>query len=144
MLFNSYEFIFLFLPITLLVYLGIGKYGSRRIALVWLIAASLYFYAWWNPAYLGLILGSMFFNYSVGLALTKKDSVSFKRYVLIAGIVANLSLLAYYKYANFFVDNINRVLSVDWNLGNIILPLAISFFTTVRINQVGYLLECEK
>ncbi|MCW8943029.1 MAG: MBOAT family protein [Gammaproteobacteria bacterium] len=138
MLFNSYEFIFLFLPITLLVYLGIGKYGSRRIALVWLIAASLYFYAWWNPAYLGLILGSMFFNYSVGLALTKKDSVSFKRYVLIAGIVANLSLLAYYKYANFFVDNINRVLSVDWNLGNIILPLAISFFT---FQQITYLVD---
>ncbi len=138
MLFNSYEFIFLFLPITLLVYLGIGRYGDRRIALVWLIAASLFFYGWWNPAYLGLILGSMFFNYSIGLVLTNRDSSIHKKTILIVGIVANLSLLAYYKYANFFVDNINLLLSVDWNLGNIILPLAISFFT---FQQITYLVD---
>ena len=138
MLFNSYEFIFLFLPITLLVYLGIGKYGSRRVALVWLIAASLFFYGWWNPAYLGLILGSMFFNYSIGLVLTNRDAGVHKKTILIVGIVANLSLLAYYKYANFFVDNINLLLAVDWNLGNIILPLAISFFT---FQQITYLVD---
>ena len=138
MLFNSYEFIFLFLPITLLVYLGIGRYGDRRVALVWLIAASLFFYGWWNPAYLGLILGSMFFNYSIGLVLTNRDSSIHKKSILIAGIVANLSLLGYFKYANFFVDNINLLLSVDWNLGNIILPLAISFFT---FQQITYLVD---
>jgi D-alanyl-lipoteichoic acid acyltransferase DltB (MBOAT superfamily) len=138
MLFNSYEFIFLFLPITLLVYLGLGRYGDRRIALTWLIAASLFFYGWWNPAYLGLILGSMFFNYSIGLVLTNRDGGIHKKTILITGVVANLSLLAYYKYANFFVDNINLMLSVDWNLGNIILPLAISFFT---FQQITYLVD---
>ena len=122
----------------MLVYLGIGRYGDRRIALVWLIAASLFFYGWWNPAYLGLILGSMFFNYSIGLVLTNRDSSIHKKTILIVGIVANLSLLAYYKYANFFVDNINLLLSVDWNLGNIILPLAISFFT---FQQITYLVD---
>jgi alginate O-acetyltransferase complex protein AlgI len=70
MLFNSYEFIFFFLPLSLLVYLALRKYASRRVSLSWIVAASLFFYGWWNPAYLGLILASMFFNYSIGTLLS--------------------------------------------------------------------------
>jgi hypothetical protein len=69
MLFNSYEFIFLFLPITLLVFFSIGGRGHHRIAIAWLVGASLFFYGWWNPAYLGLILASILFNYATGVAL---------------------------------------------------------------------------
>jgi D-alanyl-lipoteichoic acid acyltransferase DltB (MBOAT superfamily) len=74
MLFNSYLFIFLFLPITLLVFFSIGSRGHHRIAIAWLIGASLFFYGWWNPAYLGLILASILFNYAVGVALANQHA----------------------------------------------------------------------
>ena len=69
MLFNSIEFIFVFLPVVLLVFYMIGSYGNHRVAISWLVGASLFFYGWWNPAYLGLILGSILFNYAMGAAL---------------------------------------------------------------------------
>lgn len=138
MLFNSYEFIFLFLPLSLLGYMAIWKYGSRRISLVWLIAASLFFYAWWNPAYLGLILGSMFFNYSIGILLSGRAATSKRKIIFVMGVIANILLLVYYKYANFFVDNINYIANVNWNVENILLPLAISFFT---FQQITYLVD---
>jgi D-alanyl-lipoteichoic acid acyltransferase DltB (MBOAT superfamily) len=138
MLFNSYEFIFVFLPLVLLTYLALGRYGSRRIALTWLIAASLFFYGWWNPAYLGLILFSMLFNYSIGTILSSEVGASRRKPVLIFGIAANISLLAYYKYANFFVDNVNTIFGLNWNIEHIILPLAISFFT---FQQITYLVD---
>ena len=138
MLFNSYKFIFVFLPIVLLSYLIIGKYGSRRVALIWLIAASLFFYGWWNPAYLGLILASMFFNYAIGTILSGDVNVLNRKIILITGIAVNLSLLAYYKYAEFFVENINISFSFNWNVQHIILPLAISFFT---FQQITYLVD---
>ena len=79
MLFNSYEFIFLFLPITLLVFFSIGGRGHHRIAIAWLVGASLFFYGWWNPAYLGLILASILFNYAVGLALLSQPRIASHR-----------------------------------------------------------------
>ncbi len=138
MLFNSYEFIFLFLPVTFLVYMVLARYGTRRVSIVWLIAASLFFYGWWNPAYLGLILASMFFNYSTGLMLSGDEGALNKKYVLFAGVSANLALLGYYKYANFFVDNMNLAFHTGWNVEVVILPLAISFFT---FQQITYLID---
>ncbi len=74
MLFNSYIFIFLFLPIVLLGFYWIGLTKSNRIAAAWLVASSLFFYGWWNPAYLILIIGSILFNYSLStVMLTKVD-----------------------------------------------------------------------
>jgi D-alanyl-lipoteichoic acid acyltransferase DltB (MBOAT superfamily) len=116
----------------------LGRYVSHRVALTWLISVSLFFYAWWNPAYLGLILLSMFFNYSLGTILSGGRSPLSRRSVLVTGITANLLLLAYYKYANFFVDNINVLFELDWNIEHIILPLAISFFT---FQQITYLVD---
>ena len=138
MLFNSYEFIFLFLPITFFVYATIGKLSSRRFAIIWLIASSLFFYGWWNPAYLGLIIASMLFNYLIGAAMLGTSGYYKSKIILIVGVTVNLSVLAYFKYADFFVDNINDVFSVSWNVGNIILPLAISFFT---FQQITYLID---
>ncbi len=72
MLFNSYVFIFLFLPIVLLGFYLLGKWGNNQIAIGWLVGASLFFYGWWNPIYLGLILASLIFNYAVGFSLEVK------------------------------------------------------------------------
>ncbi len=136
MLFNSHEFIFVFLPLTLLGYYLIGGRLHHRMAVSWLVFASLLYYAWWNPAYVSLIVFSMLFNYSVGLSLV--SSPNRRRGLLTMGIVANLALLGYFKYANFFLDTVNQVADTSFHAGNIILPLAISFFT---FQQIAYLVD---
>jgi len=139
MLFNSYVFVFAFLPIVLAVFYLLGQSGGRRLAVTWLVLASLFFYGWWNPANLGLILASIFFNFSLGLMLNKTERGTTKaKSILAFGVAANLVSIGYYKYANFFVDNANFVLDAGWNFDTIILPLAISFFT---FQQIAYLVD---
>ena len=137
MLFNSYIFILLFLPTVLLVFHLIGKQGNHRVAIAWLVGASLFFYGWWNPAYLALMLFSILFNYSVGISLGSSKKRS-KKTILVFGVISNLSVLGYYKYANFFVDNLNSISSSNIVFEQVILPLAISFFT---FQQVAYLVD---
>ncbi|MCB1788669.1 MAG: MBOAT family protein [Gammaproteobacteria bacterium] len=140
MLFNSYEFIFLFLPLTLVVYFWVARAGHEA-AIIWLVAASLFFYGWWNPIYLVLIVGSMLGNFWVGGLLSKAHSggrARTGRVLLALGVVANLALLGYFKYANFAVDSINAVADTDYHLATIVLPLAISFFT---FQQIAYLVD---
>jgi len=134
MLFNSYIFLFVFLPITLAGFHLIGSKGHRRIAISWLVLMSLFFYGWWNPIYLGLILISILTNYGIALALEEKPAKS----ILSAGIILNLALLAYFKYANFFIDNLNLITDSNITLERIILPLAISFFT---FQQITFLID---
>lgn len=106
----------------------IGKRGYYKIATAWLVATSLFFYSWWNPSYLGLLLFSLLFNYFVGSALNQRMTIlSNKRLLLILGIAVNLALIGYFKYANFFISNVNAVLDTAFNLNTIILPLGISF-----------------
>jgi len=136
MLFNSYEFIFLYLPITLVGFFIIGERFHHRIAIAWLVGASLFFYGWWNPAYIGLIIGSMLFNYAIGIPLASQTPSRSKKTLLIIGISINLGLLGYYKYANFFVSNLNHIFQNDFNMREIILPLAISFFTFQQITYI--------
>ncbi|WP_250124644.1 MBOAT family protein [Chroococcidiopsis sp. CCMEE 29] len=145
MLFNSYEFIFLFLPITLLVFFKLGGRGYDRVALGWLVIASLFFYGWWNPSYLALIIISMLFNYGVGFILGQHFTLppSSRKGLLIAGLAVNLSLIGYFKYANFLVSSIpvppvTALLNSYFRLDNIVLPLAISFFT---FQQIAYLVD---
>ncbi|RXJ96544.1 membrane-bound O-acyltransferase family protein [Arcobacter sp. AHV-9/2010] len=146
MLFNSYEFIFAFLPITFFIYFYLN---SKRLTVAskgFLVFASLFFYSWWNIAYLPLILVSMLFNYIVGNSLAKASfenkkglNKSFsKKSILIFGIAANLSLLGYFKYADFFIANFNLVSSSNVELLHLLLPLAISFFT---FQQIAYLVD---
>jgi alginate O-acetyltransferase complex protein AlgI len=134
MLFNSYIFIFLFLPVTLLGFHLLGGRSLPRLTMLWLVTASLFFYGWWNPSYLVLIIGSMLFNYAAGCLLRRHR----RRGLLALGVGGNLALLAYYKYANFFVDNLNALAGSDLHLESIILPLAISFFT---FQQIAYLVD---
>jgi alginate O-acetyltransferase complex protein AlgI len=134
MLFNSLEFILVFLPITLIGFFLLGGRDSPRLAFGWLVATSLFFYGWWNPAYLTLIVLSILFNYCVGQRLLARPS----RTVLAIGVGANLASIAYYKYAGFLVANFAQLTGVEVGLGTIVLPLAISFFT---FQQVAYLVD---
>ncbi len=137
MLFNSYVFIFIFLPLTLLGFFALGRRGHRELAIAWLVLASLFFYGWWNPVYLLLLLASIVVNYSLGRSLSHRSS----KPLLGLGIAFNLGLLGYFKYANFFVENINLLLNSNIYLDRIVLPLAISFFT---FQQISYLVDAFK
>ena len=143
MLFNSYTFIFAFLPITLLVFYRIGGRGHHRVAIGWLVATSLFFYGWWAPRYVWLIVTSVLVNYALGVVLaTRAASQDGPRKRLLAvGVSANLGLLAYFKYANFFVDNVRHLFHIDVEIGQIVLPLAISFFT---FQQIAYLVDAHR
>ncbi len=140
MLFNSYEFIFMFLPITFFVYFYLLEQRLIVGAKGFLVFASLFFYSWWNIAYLPLILGSMLFNYIIGNSLNEnfaKVKIS-KKSLLSIGIVANIALLGYFKYSDFFIENFNFVFNSSTSLLHLALPLAISFFT---FQQIAYLVD---
>lgn len=109
MLFNSYEFILAFLPVTLVLFYWIGAGGRTQLALGWLVAASLFFYAWWNPIYLGLLMASLVVNFGLGRLLTPAATGQRRRRRLLGvGIALNLGLLGWFKYANFFVATVNQ------------------------------------
>lgn len=144
MLFNSSEFLFLFLPIVLLVFVFLSRTGSTQAQIIWLIIASLVFYGSWNPAFVGLIVLSVLVNFFIGRALAAGKAES--RGWLSAGVIFNLGLLGYFKYAGFFIENLNGLGLWLIPLPDIVLPLAISFFT---FQQIAYLVdvsrgECEE
>ncbi len=140
MLFNSPIFIFVFLPVVLLVFFLLGRGRSHEPALGWLALASLFYYAWWKPAYLPLLLLSIGVNYALGVALSRwpRSRGLARRLLLGAGLAFNLGLLGYYKYAGFFLKNLNALFHAQWSAGEILLPLAISFFT---FQQIAYLVD---
>jgi len=141
LLFNSYEFIFFFLPITFFIYFYLNKKRLTEVSKGFLVFASLFFYSWWNIAYLPLILVSMLFNYVIGKQLSryeKKKKCCSKKSFLIFGIIANLGLLAYFKYSDFFIKNYNTVFDTGISLLHLALPLAISFYT---FQQIAYLVD---
>lgn len=144
MLFNSYEFIFVFFPIVFFAFFWIAR-SSHRLAALWLVAASLFFYGWWNPQYVLLLLASIAFNYGTGYAIGHSRAVSNKqaqaKYLLAAAIGANLLLLSYFKYADFFVGTLNESVGTQWQLTHVVLPLGISFFT---FTQIAYLVDVHR
>jgi alginate O-acetyltransferase complex protein AlgI len=140
MLFNSHGFIFLFLPLVLLGFFWLGRI-NHKFAAGWLAAASVFFYGYWNPAYVSLLLLSVGFNFFFGVWIIKAVKAEMpvaKRRLLVLAITANLLLLAYFKYANFFIDNINLVSDHRFKLDDIILPLGISFYT---FTQIAFLVD---
>jgi alginate O-acetyltransferase complex protein AlgI len=145
MLFNSFEFIFLFLPITLAVFFWLSsksKYVEQQLPIIWLVFASFFFYGWWQPLNLPLIIASILFNYGLGYCLSNVvENALFKKILVIFGVVSNLGLISYFKYANFFISNFNQVFHTKINLPPIVLPLAISFFTFI---QIAYLIDAYK
>ena len=104
MLFNSIEFLFIFLPITFFIYFGLNKLKLIKMATAWLVIASLSFYSYWKLEYLPILLVSMLFNYSVGSTLTSDNKLRInKRFIMIFAIIMNIGLLAYYKYFDFLI-----------------------------------------
>lgn len=140
MLFNSYIFILVFLPITIFVFFQLSRFNYEKLPIVWLVFASLFYYGWWNPIYLLLIISSMLANYFLGNFLLDgiNGNGTEKKYLLYLGVTLNLVLLGYFKYANFFIDTINIVSNTSLYINKIILPLGISFFT---FEQIAYLVD---
>jgi alginate O-acetyltransferase complex protein AlgI len=137
MLFSSANFIFLFLPITLVVFFLIpAQPGWPR--KLWLLAASLYFYGYWKIAYVPLLLASIGGNYAVAELITRHRQHRAATVVFVMGITLNLGLLAYYKYTNFLLQAVGAIAHHQFPHLKIILPLAISFFT---FTQIGYLVD---
>ena len=136
MLFNSYEFIFLFLPIILIIYFTLNRFDKNRLAKGWLVLASLYFYSYFNKKYLILIVASIVVNYFVGKLLEEKKDVVVRKVLLICGVVFNIGMIGYYKYYDFFIENINYIFKTNLPLLHILLPLGISFFTFQQLSFV--------
>lgn len=145
MLFSTWQFILAFLPISFFVYFFLNK---RRMVVggkVWLLAASLFFYSYWNVTYLPLMLASILVNFVIGSSLSRAGGTANPnqskfppKVVLAAGITINLVVLAYYKYTDFLVANINAAIGAHISLPHIVLPLAVSFFT---FTQIAYLVD---
>lgn len=140
MLFNSHIFIFIFLPVVIFVYGLLHKYKYNELMLAWLVLMSLVFYAWWDVVYLSLIIASIIINYAMGMLIARAGEDN-KGKVLTFGVLLNLSVLAYYKYAFFLVSTVNAVFEYEYSINNIVLPLAISFFT---FQQIAYLVDVRR
>jgi len=140
MLFNAHSFIFIFLPVTLLIFHLLSRRGQITYAISTLIVASLVFYGWWEPSYLLLILASIAVNFCLGETLVRCPPIKKvrRKCLLWFGISANLIALGWFKYANFLIDSGNTVLGTDLHVQRIVLPLAISFFT---FQQIAYLVD---
>ncbi len=134
MLFNSYEFLFAFLPVTLLVFLLLGR-ASRNLALGWLIVASLIFYAWWRPINVPIIGISLAVNFTLARWLQHTDErrSRWRVFILTLGIVFNVVFLGYFKYSNFILSAVNDLTGTDFVLIHVVLPLGISFITFQKI-----------
>ncbi len=135
MLFHAAEFLFLFLPITLVGFFAFGRMHNKLWPIAWLVGASLFFYAWWNVALLPLLVGSITLNYLIGTALIRQP----RRWLLIAGVGFNLAAIGFFKYAGFFVEVFNVLSAASLPVPQILLPLAISFYT---FQQIAYLVDC--
>jgi alginate O-acetyltransferase complex protein AlgI len=136
MLFNSYEFLFVFLPVTLVGFYLLGAF-SRTSAILWLILLSLLFYGWWRPVNIVIIGPSIIINYTLATLLLRlshsQKSPRASRAVLLAGIAFNVLFLGFFKYTDFLSGTINEVFGAHLILRHVILPLGISFITFQKI-----------
>jgi alginate O-acetyltransferase complex protein AlgI len=145
MLFTTATFALLFLPLALAGFFVIGR-STQTGAAAWLLAASLVFYGYWLPLFTLLLVGSICANFFFGMRIAEAISRSGVARVvaararrwLVTGIAFNLGLLGYFKYANFFVDNLNLALGTHWDIGQVILPIGISFYT---FTQIAFLVD---
>ncbi len=139
MLFNSIEFVLLFLPLTLVIYYFLLRLQKPGLVLGWLFLASLFFYGWWNPIYVFLLLISITVNFVIGQRLLSANyGAKQKKALLFTGLVFNIGLLAYFKYTNFLLESFEGFFEQEFDSIQIILPLAISFFT---FQQIAFLVD---
>lgn len=135
MLFNSYTFILVFLPITLVIYHLLRRRERVRPAFLWLTIMSFLFYGWWKAEYLLLLIPLVFVDFLIVPHILPRNGAHLPRAkpLLLLGITINLSVLCYFKYANFFVDNLVHALGMHLHLAKIILPIGISFYTFQKL-----------
>ena len=133
MVFSSYVFTLAFLPAVLLAYYALSHLKNGVWQRVFLIAASLFFYAYYNIKYLILILASIAVNYFLASRMQKAGGRA-RKVLLTAGVLFNIALIGYFKYYDFFVSNINAVFGSSFALKHILLPLGISFFTFQQLS----------
>ncbi len=136
MVFSSLPFLLLFLPITIVIYYLLLRYNYGKLVIPFLLVASLFFYAYWNPVYLLLIIFSIGANYGLGQSMNNYEPR--RKQIFILGVSMNLMLLAYFKYTDFFITNLNEAFSTQIPLTHIILPIGISFYT---FQQIAYLTD---
>lgn len=146
MLFSSLVFIYVFLPITLAGYFLLARLQQGSLSRLWLTAASLFFYGYWEPKYLFLIGLSIIVNYVLGtrisrLLLAAGRPSPYSRRLLLIGIVLNVAGLVYFKYTDFFIETFNTLSGSQLAGLNLLLPLGISFFT---FTQIAYLVDCSR
>jgi alginate O-acetyltransferase complex protein AlgI len=140
MLFNSLTFLFGYLPATLVGFYLLARF-HHRLAAMWLAAASIFFYAWWNTAFVGLLTGSVVFNFGAGYLVareTQKPGWNLGRVFLTAAISGDLALLGYFKYVDFFARSFDTAFGLPTTVWDVTLPLGISFFT---FTQIAYLVD---
>ena len=137
MLFNSFEFLFGFLPVTLWVFWRLNAVDRGR-TLGWLTIASLGFYGWWEPRSLLFLGGSLLLNHRLSLWLERWEAEADRKWLTIVGVGANLGFLGYFKYIAFVSENLNAIFGTDWPVPKSWLPIGISFFT---FHQIAYLLS---
>ena len=141
MLFNSYVFLYAFLPIALAGYFLLARSG-RVPAALWLVGMSLLFYGWWNPAYVPLLVLSIGGNHLLSRLIGAAEQRPRRQnWLLGLGIAANLGALGYYKYLGWLVVLLNGAAGTRFAAPGIVLPLGISFFT---FTQLGYLIDCRQ
>lgn len=141
MLFNSPEFLFAFLPITLFATAAALLWGGRTAGVAALALASLFFYGWWEAHALWVIGASIALNYTLAQAIAGSVDSKRRRWILVSGVAANLAALAYFKYANFLIANAAAVTGADMGALHVVLPLAISFYT---FQQIAFLVDTSK
>src|SRR3954449_621493 len=134
MLFSSYAFLFQFLPVVAIAF-AVARRWSPRCGIWALALASLIFYGAWKPVYLLVLLGSIGFNFWLGL---KMEDPARRRSFGTLGVAANLALLCYFKYTNFLFDSFTALTGAPLPFVNVVLPLGISFFT---FQQIAYLVD---
>ena len=140
MQFNSYIFILLFLPLAIIGYYGLNALGKEKLAKVYLLVMSLWFYDYFNVIYLVIICASIAVNYLLSKGMSLLDG-NRRKITLLFGIIFNVGLIFYFKYKNFFISNINEAFGTGFHLQKVILPLGISFFT---FQQIAYIVDSYK
>lgn len=138
MLFNSHIFLFIFLPLTLAGWYFLNYKKHEKLAQGYLCAMSLWFCAYFNVHYLWMMLGSCLAGYLFCLSMEKISSQKARKWMLAAGCLFHLGTLGYFKYSNFFLENVNAVFGTDFSLIHVLLPVGISFYT---FQQLGYLID---
>ena len=138
MLFHSPVFLFLFLPIVLFLYYYLSRFSKFAHEYL-LIAAGIFFYAWWNVYLSPIIIISIIFNFYFGNLIKDELRKNYKKKILIFAIFFNILFLAIFKYADFIIENINFLFNSNIDLLNLPFPLAMSFFT---FQTIAYLVDC--